>query len=396
METAKKIICRLSVLLLVLHSSLAYSKTVELLSLPLSDGTSYVFNVNQTKNCSFAGVSDIKTTKLKLGSKSNALIENINLLQREMNLAIAEKDIRSERISFSIKGADNIKLEFSYDKNCELIKKVYYNNKVSIFEEINIAYNNTLYSPVLKKMTFIGSGNYLNIFLYPWALHGQIATYELAAGPALNIHSNIRRNSLLTFEGSDPVIEPIPAFFFRYGTIFLNKDGLGSLVFHHEDLNIVVMGLLEGEPYRASGLKERTKGFFMGSILKYQAFEFIFYKDFFKSKGTNLKINMAPEFYLKSDWKISPQVFLQYWDDKYVNYYFGVQPSESLSSALATYKGTHTINYGTMMEVIHYVDNWTFLGTAGVKHYGNEVSDSPTVTKNNEFRFITSVLYKFF
>jgi outer membrane protein len=376
-------------------SFLAKAEIVELLSLPMNDGTGFLYSINQKEKCSMSGVNTIMTTELKLGHKDGALIENINLIQRKLNLAIETKDFNDDRATFSIKGATNIKFEFSYNKNCELVKKVHYNNKTSLFDEVNIEYGNTLNSPVIKKMTIIGGGNYLNIFIYPWALRGQIATYELNAGPALNIHSNIRANNLKTFEKTDPVIEPIPVFFFRYGTIFLNKNGLGSLVFHQDDLNILVMGLLEGEPYQTQGLAERKKGFFVGSIFKYNALELIYYNDFFKDKGYNFKINIAPDFYYNSNWKFCPQVFIQYWDNKYVDYYFGVKPEEA-SNTFRSYQGTHTLNYGTMFEAMHYIDKWTFISTIGIKHYGKEVYSSPTVTKSNEIRFISSVLYKFF
>lgn len=383
------------ILSLLLCSNTAYSEIIHLLKLPMSNGRNFAFSVDQKKSCSFSGVNQIQASDLVLLKNEDSLLDKINLIQKKLNLEIDKAEFHDDRILFSIKSATNIRFEFSYDQNCALVKKFHYNNKVSLLEEINIEYSNALYSPVIKKMTIIGGGNYLNIFLYPWALRGQISTYEFSAGPALNIHTNIRKNSLLTFEKKRTVIEPIPAFFLRYGTIFLNKDGFGSLVFHRDDFNVLVMALAEGEPYKAKFLNDRNKGLYVGSILKYKSLEVIYYNDFFKNKGYNLKVKLGAEFYFNSNWKFSPQAYIQYWDKSYVDYYFGVKPSEA-ASGLRAYEAKHTLNYGTTLEAIHYIDNWTFIGAAGLKFMGPQVYHSPTVIKRNELRLITSVLYKFF
>jgi hypothetical protein len=262
-------------------------------------------------------------------------------------------------------------------------------------KEIKIEYSNVLVTPVIKKITITNNDNYADLFLYPWALKGQISTYELSLGPTFNIHSNIRKSNLNRFEKSDPIIEPIPAFLFRYGTIFLNKDGLGSLLFHKNTFNLLGFGILEGEPYSTTGLHERKKGFFLGGIAKYHMAELIFYKDFFKNKGASMKLNLAPEYFPKLDWKIIPQMYVQYWDRDYVDYYFGVRPDEVTSERKA-FIGKFTFNYGTMIEAMHFVDKWTFVLDVGIKFYGTEVYTSPTVVRSNELRFITGILYKFF
>lgn len=384
------------ILSFILLLSSARAEKFKLLVLPLSDGTSYIYSANLIKKCSFEGVEKILTTKLKLGKQENWFIENVNFLQNKINLEIETKEINEDHILFSLNSAKNLTFEFSFDQsNCNLVKTLHFNDKVYNMDEVYIEYSSTFFSPVVKKVIIVNNGVDTDLLLYPWALHGAIPTYELIAGPALNIHSNIRLNNLNRYEKKNPIVEPIPAFFFRYGPLFLNKDGLGSLLYHSDEFTFLAMGLLEGEPYQAKGLEERKKGLFLGSIFKYNLFELIFYNDFFKNKGYNLKAKLAPDFYLSMDWKFSPQVFVQYWDNKYVDYYFGVKQTES-NSSMKTFKGYQTINFGAMLEVMHYVGNWIFVGDIGLKCYGKEVFSSPTVVRQNEVRFITSVLYKLF
>lgn len=381
-------------------SSTAYAEKLKLLVLPLSNGTSYIFSANLKTKCTFEGVNEIQTTQLKVGKRENWLIENVNFLQNKINLEIDSKEISANSIVFILNIAKNLKFEFSLDKSannstCTLKKILYFNDKIYDLDEIYIEYTSPFFSPVIKKIHIANKGIGTDLYLYPWALHGQISTYELNAGGALNIHSNIRVKNQNIFEKNDPTVEPIPAFLFRYGPFFLSKDGLGSLIFHYDELNVLVMGLLEGEPYLSAGLHERKKGIFLGSMLKYKLVDFFYYNDFLSDKGYNLKLNLAPEFYADPDWKFIPQIFVQYWDKKYVDYYFGVKSDEQ-GSGMKPFQGRATVNFGTMLELIHYVDNWMFSLDIGVKSYGREVYTSPTVVKKNEVRFITSVLYKIF
>ena len=257
-------------------------------------------------------------------------------------------------------------------------------------------YSTILSTPVIEKVTIKNAKkNNQDLKLYPWQLEGQMPVYEFKFGPAVNIHTNIRLNNINRFEKKNPVIEPLPAFFFRYGPLFVNKDGLGSLVYSSGDFTVLAMGILEGEPYKAPDLFEREKGIFFGSIVKYDFAEFIYYNDFLKNKGYNLKRNLAPEYFHTMAWKFVPQVYVQYWDKNYDDYYFGVK-NEEVSASWKAYQGKPTLNYGGMFEVNHFIKKWQFIVSTGVKFYGKEVYTSPTVTKKEEFRFIASVLYKLF
>jgi hypothetical protein len=330
-------------------------------------------------------------------SDGKTIGDKIIILQRELNLGIYQSEIQPNFISFSLVNSKNIKFQFFLDKpECILRKRIVINEKEYVLDEINIEYSSALRTPVLKRVEIKDKTHNEDLFLYPWALRGQLSAYELNVGPAMNLHSNIRWNNTDTFQRGDPVVEPVPAFFFRYGPVFLNKNGLGSLLYSSGELSLLGMGILEGEPYTSPGLNDRPKGIFLGGILKYNFLELTYYRDFFHNKGLNFKVNLAPEYYINLDWKLSPQVFVQYWNHDYVDYYFGVHRDEVVTGGLRFYEGNSTMNYGTMFEVLHFIGKWTFVVDVGLKMYGKEVYASPTVVKQNEVRFITSILYKFF
>lgn len=388
--------------LLIFYSTLINAETVTLLSIPLGDQTTFNYNVDAKKKCSFEGVTEIIYPSFELEKKTNFVIDKLGYFQKKLNLEIDKSEFFDDRITFSLTGSQNIFYEFFYKKRsktsnkCDLVKVLHFNNNSYNLEYIDIDYNTILKSPVIQKITVKnGQSKDKDLYLYPWQLRGLMSAYELNVGPAINIHTNIRLNNLDKYQKNNPAVEPIPAFFFRYGPFFINKNGLGSLLYNSGNFSILGMGLLEGEPYRTIGLYAREKGVFIGSIIKYNFGELTYYNDFLKNKGYNLKLNLAPEFFYRLSWKFSPQLYIQYWNNSYVEYYFGVKPEE-VSPIFKLYKGKSTFNYGGMFEVNHFVERWTFAISTGAKFYGKEVFQSPTVTRQKEIRFIATVMYKVF
>jgi hypothetical protein len=389
------------VLFFILSFSSAKAEIIKLLQLPLGDQTFFDYSVDLKNECSFAGVDSIIIPSYELAKESNLLLTKVSYFQKKLNLEIDESEITPERITFTLKGSMNLSFEFFFNKSkttpsCNLVKVIHINNKRYNMDHIEIDYNNFLRTPVVQRFIIKDDNDDSDdIYLYPWQLRGQVSAYELSIGPAISIHTNIRKNNRNSFQKHQPAIEPIPGFFFRYGPIFFNKNGLGTLLYHKGDFSLLGMGLYEGEPYKSPGLQEREQGIFAGFIAKYDYVELTYYNDFLKDKGYNLKFNIAPEFYHGLSWKFTPQVFMQYWDNNYVDYYFGVTPQETVSG-LPAYSATHTFNYGTMFEVMHFVNKWTYVLDVGAKFYGKEVYQSPTVINKTELRFIASVLYKVF
>lgn len=373
-------------LTIVFISFSAKSETISLLDLPLSDGSLYSYNVSLKNKCSFKDIVEISQTETSNITRNISFTTKINLFQRKINLAIDNARYSEEVIVFNLAGAKNIFFMISMNKNCETKRKLKFDNVIYELENIKIEYNDFLNTPVVKKIILNDQNQAQDLTLFPSSLQGLISSYELKIGLGINTHTNNRTTN------RNPTIEIIPAFLFRYATFFINKDGAGSLVYHAGDFNVLLLGILEGEPYKSDAIIERKKQFFIGGILKYENYELIFYNDYFKHHGYNLKLTANPEFYINSFWKYSPQIYIQLWDEKYVDYYFGNSENKNLNA----YKGKATFNHGIMLEVTHYVKDWTYVIDLGFKKYSSEVSRSPTVKRNLEFRFITSFLFNVF
>ena len=140
----------LSLFLWILFSYKTKADMIKLLEIPLDNGRLSTYSVNQIKKCSFEGVHEIQSSELIVDRKGNKLIQQINLLQRKLNYKVTRPLFYSDYIIFSLSNASNILFEFSLE-DCILKKKIHMNDKTISFEEVDIEYDNSLNSPVIKK-----------------------------------------------------------------------------------------------------------------------------------------------------------------------------------------------------------------------------------------------------
>ena len=381
--------------LLLSLSPILEAKVIVLLSVPLNDGGKHYFAVDLVEKCNFKGVNEILSPDIIEEDGGNVVVDKLNQVQKKIALEIEEQTITPELITFILKGSQNVKFEYSF-QDCKLQKVINFNEKKYVMDTLDIDYDNALGSPVVQKINIMNADKKIIETLYPSQLQKQIASYEFIFGPVVNAYTNIRYTNQKTFLKNHPVIKPIPGFLFRYGPLFLNRDGLGSLLYTSGDFTALLIGVLKGEALIAPGLSERKQSLFLGGIFKYSFLEFTIYNDFFKDKGYNAKLNFTKSFHHFLKWKTTPSAYVQYFDDKYVDYYFGVTKPESITSGLRAYEGKHTLNYGINFEVNYMIDRWTVIANIGEKWYGSSVHSSPTVVKKNETRGVLGILYKLF
>lgn len=368
---------------------------ISLLKIPLEDKTNYGYSVDLKTKCTFNGVDKINSPLISEDQDQNIVIDKLEYVQKKINLEIEEQFISPDRISFTLAGAKNLKFEF-YFIDCKIKKLVHYDGKPHSFENIVIKYDDTIEPPIVQKIILKDStGKEVEILRVP-QMQGQLQAYELTIGPAVEITTNVRFNNQRKFEKNQPVIKPQPGFLARYGPIFISKEGMGSLLYSRNGLSLLGTALLKGEAYMNLGVNERKDGLYLGGILKYDIAEFTYYNDFFKKKGYNLKLALTQDFQKNIDWKFKPQIYIQYFDPTYVNYYYGVSAGESATTGLPVYKAKSTLNYATMLETHYFIKRWSVVGGLGAKFYGKEIYTSPTVIKRYEIRSFFGVLYKVF
>lgn len=220
---------------------------------------------------------------------------------------------------------------------------------------------------------------------------------EVNFGLGIFRYDNIRPNNQKTFLKNDPIYEPIPTFQIRVGPFFVNKDGGGVALLYFKELKLLGLVLYEGEPYRTHGMEERKKSFHLGGGIRLFDIEALYYQDVqSRSRGKVFKIYYAPEFKF-NNYTFSPRPYAQFWDRKYVDYFFGVRDSEvDLAIGRSAYSGERTTNYGFMLRQVWDVQRIKYILSTGYKFYGSRVFNSPTAVKKEEQRILLGIMYKFF
>lgn len=241
----------------------------------------------------------------------------------------------------------------------------------------------------MKKLNFIFLFYFFTspAFSFEWS--------EAHLGIGVYSYDNIRLNNQKTFLKTKRIYEPIPTFQFRLGPLFINKDGAGIALAYFKYVKLIALALYEGEPYRTDGMEERKKSFHIGGGFRIFDLEILYYQDIqSRSNGKVLKVFYAPSFE-KKNYIFSPRVYAQFWDSKYVDYFFGVKSNE-VTSARSQYRGKRTTNYGFMLQNVWNNGNMKYILSGGYKFYGPPVYNSPTVTRKNEQRIVLGIMYKFF
>jgi hypothetical protein len=225
---------------------------------------------------------------------------------------------------------------------------------------------------------------------------GYFALTEFKLGLALNTHSNIRPHDQRKYASHHPTLEPLPLFLFRFGPFFINKDGAGFLIFPSEYFVLLATFLREGEPYQREGIGKRRESFYGGPLIKVKWLEFLYYQDLQDiHQGRVVKISLVPELEMNQTWTFTPKLSMQYWNDQYVQYFFGVNTQEAATAGRA-FQGRGALNYEVMIQNTFRRGKWSFLFFTGMKFYGSAVYHSPIMARKREGRFITGLVYQLF
>lgn len=321
-----------------------------------------------------------------------------NLLEK-VYFGVSHQDVTKGKFSFNLSSLENvtftIELVPAGKNRCALKKYATYKEVTYEFDQIRVNYQSNLAFPTLDEVLFLKDGA-LAFKVENYQALGYFPFYELKLGAGINITSNIRPHDNRTFHKRDPIIEPMPLMMVRYGPLFLSNDGLGTLLLPFKYFTVLAAFIAEGEPYEADHIRERKRLIHFGPIIKSSFLEIHYYREVQDThRGQVLKVSLAPEINLLSNVKLTPRVYYQFWDQRYVDYYFGVNDEEAPYVG-GPYAPSEAKNYGAEIRTTILYKKLQFETNLGVKYYGDSVVNSPLAVRNHELRFFTGFLYNFF
>lgn len=112
------------------------------------------------------------------------------------------------------------------------------------------------------------------------------------------------------------------------------------------------------------------------------------------SKGSRARIQLDHRFTLDAI-GITPRLSAEWVDRKYVNYYYGVQPSE-VRSGRALYEADSTVNAGIGVRFDYSpAKHHTLFLDASYTRLGNSIKNSPLVARDNQGAVSLGYVYRF-
>lgn len=219
-------------------------------------------------------------------------------------------------------------------------------------------------------------------------------------------------NEQKAYEGTDRETKALPMLSYENQYVKLSGPNLevklpGLELRDAQHLNFsIVTKLFGGGGYEAgdspalAGMADRKSGFWAGAKVEWEndladvKLEWLADASG-KSKGQRVVLG------LERKWKVSPSIMLipqagiEWEDDKYVDYYYGVRASEA-TTGRAAYVGKATINPEMSLTGIYRFDNHqSMMLNVGVKSLGKEIKDSPIVGRSTESRVMLGYMYRF-
>lgn len=219
---------------------------------------------------------------------------------------------------------------------------------------------------------------------------------SLSIGPGLFATGQYRVESKIDHHSSDAAFTTFPYVYYKNGRFEIN--GLEAK-FKFQPANRLEIGPIikySGDFYEGPGIEERELSAFAGFFFNFDLLQISYLKGIHSDDtGSIGEVAVRDNFKITDSWYLNYSLGLEFFDDKYVDYYFGVKPSEA--GLFPTYSGKSSLNtvvsIGSFIDLGHQVSLYLSLGH---KFLGSEVSDSPTVDRENYFFGTSFIAYRFY
>lgn len=205
------------------------------------------------------------------------------------------------------------------------------------------------------------------------------------------------------YKGYGTKFSPLPLLLFDDKWVHLLGTTLDLKVGTWSNVSIALRGKFAiGDGYKESdapilnGMQKRNGAFWFGPSMEWRTAFGTLSGDFLTggNKGQTANIDFGKSFdYGKFEFE--PHAGVEWLSRKYVDYYYGVRPSEVRAGRQA-YNGKSSVNMSLGMRVDYkFTPHQSVILDVGVSHLGNGITDSPLVGKRfvPEARF--GYLYQF-
>ncbi len=210
------------------------------------------------------------------------------------------------------------------------------------------------------------------------------------------IANNIRLNNEMDYLDKDPIRIAIPFARIKWDRFALSPDHAHFILHKSLLARLDVRISYKGHAYKATGMGTRHKTIYGGVGLRILNIKLEALKDLSGlSDGSMFSMAAIIPIPLGHIGIIMLQGEIEFYDRKYVDYYFGVHADEATSERPA-YVGKWATDYNFQLQCQFFLTkHWILHITPGFRYYDDTIYNSPTVIDRREYSIMAGFGYQF-
>lgn len=185
-----------------------------------------------------------------------------------------------------------------------------------------------------------------------------------------------------TYENLDKkfLIRPIPLVQASYGRFSLGGQGLSFQVLGSKLAEAKLFIKRDGDRYHGVGMIPRKDSAFVGTSMRFLNYSFTVSRDIHgRSKSWTTQFNYGKMFLLNEKFFLLTNFGLDWFDDRYAEYYYGVRKHEATSSRREYHLNNYIQPSVGVLPVYKLTGTSSLMGALSVKLVAKEVRESPTM-----------------
>jgi outer membrane scaffolding protein for murein synthesis (MipA/OmpV family) len=224
-----------------------------------------------------------------------------------------------------------------------------------------------------------------------------IKDWRASLGVGIAVKKNLRVDNRYEHLDKKIIVRPIPFIQGSIGRFSLGPQGISVRAVGNHLTHVSFFIKRDGDRYQGYGMIPRKDSAFVGVTAKFFKYGLNVSKDINgRSKGMVTQFNYGELFPLSESVVLRAGLSLEWFDDKYAEYYYGVRPFESTPTRREYHLNNYVQPGVNVMPIYKISEKVTFTGIGGIKFVPKTVRNSPTMNGDKfELGLLAGISYNF-
>lgn len=205
-------------------------------------------------------------------------------------------------------------------------------------------------------------------------------TWRASIGGGLVFKKNNRANNLYKGLDKNIIIAPIPFITASLGRFSLGAQGIVFRAFGNHLMNVSLFAKLDGDKYLGLGMNPRRQSTFVGLSASFFKYGISAQRDVSgNSHGHTAQFTYGEFFPLAESFMLRTGLSLEWADDRYAEYYYGVRSHEATPNRPEYHLNNYIRPGISFMPIYKITEDLTLTSVLGIKFIPKKLRNSPTM-----------------